>query len=227
MPRDPVKAQGQLYLVAGGSRRTRGGPDPVLATMLAHLAIPSPRMAYIGAANGDDRDFFLMMKSAVVEAGAGAVEMIPLAGGRAVGARKTAALEQADLILMAGGDVEEGMRILAAGGADRLLTRLFKRGTSFLGLSAGSIMLAEAWVRWRDPDDDASAERFPCLGFAPFLCDAHDEKSGWQELRTLLSLSPKGTIGYGIPADGGLIVERDGTLITCGLPVVRFPQAGG
>jgi peptidase E len=191
--------------------------------MLAHLDIRSPRTAYIGAANGDDNEFFTMIKDAITEAGAGAVKMVPLANGHPIKAGAVAELKRADLIVMAGGDVEEGMRVLKATGADPVLGALFKAGTPFLGLSAGSIMLAKAWVRWRDPADEASAEQFPCLGFAPFLCDTHDEKSGWEELRTLLALSPKGSIAYGIPADGALIVERDGSRTPCGRAVVRLP----
>ncbi|MFO7534476.1 MAG: Type 1 glutamine amidotransferase-like domain-containing protein [Kiritimatiellia bacterium] len=222
MPRNPVKPHGPLYLLAGQSRHPRVGPDPLLAAVLAHLDIRSPRTAYIGAANGDDDEFFAMIKSVIVKAGAGVVKMVPLADGHPIKAKVVAELERADLIVMAGGDVEEGMRVLKSGGTDSLLRGLFDAGTPFLGLSAGSIMLAQAWVRWRDPADEASAERFPCLDFAPFLCDTHDEKSEWEELRTLLSLSPKGSVAYGIPADGALIVERDGSLSPCGRPVVRL-----
>jgi hypothetical protein len=107
-----------------------------------------------------------------------------------------------------------------------LLARLFREGMPFLGLSAGSIMLAQAWVRWRDPEDDATAEEFPCLGFAPFLCDTHDEDSGWEELRMLIALSSKKRIGYGIPSGGGLRVEEDGAVIPYGdCFLVRSPDS--
>ena len=190
--------------------------------MLANLAISSPRIACIGAASGDDKDFFLRLKSLLIGSGAGVVEMVPLAGRRHVGDRAVESLERADMIFVGGGDVEEGMRTLEQCGAVQLLTNHFQNGMPFLGISAGSIMLAQAWVRWRDPDDDASAERFPCLGFAPFLCDTHDECSGWEELRTLLSISPKGSIGYGIPSGGGIIVEADGSVMPCGCPAVLY-----
>jgi peptidase E len=180
--------------------------------MLEHLGIPSPHIAYLGAANGDDTGFFAMMKRVVVEAGAGVVEMVPLAGGTRISARACDMLERADLVYVGGGDVEEGMRVLGGCGADAVLVRLFRKGMSFLGLSAGSIMLGQAWVRWRDPEDDASAERFPCLGFAPFVCDTHDEESGWEELKAALSVSPTGSLGYGIPSGGGILVEADGTV---------------
>jgi cyanophycinase-like exopeptidase len=226
MTNDRIKTQGRVYLLAGGHGRVRKGPDPLLVRMLEHLGIPLPHIAYLGAANGDDTGFFAMMKRVVVEAGAGVVEMVPLAGGARVGARACDMLERADLVYVGGGDVEDGMRVLAESGADAVLTRLFRKGMPFLGLSAGSIMLAQAWVRWRDPEDDATAERFPCLGFAPFICDTHDEDSGWEELKAALSVSPKGSLGYGIPSGGGIIVEADGTALPLGdCLLVRTPDS--
>jgi hypothetical protein len=95
-------------------------------------------------------------------------------------------------------------------------------GKPFFGISAGSIMLCSQWVHWRDSDDDKSTEPFSCLGFAPVLCDTHAEDEGWNELRTLLSLCPAGTIGYGIPAGGALRVAQNGAVADIGSPAVRF-----
>ncbi len=226
MIRERGHTQGRIYLLAGGHQRTRSGPDPLLVQMFEHLAIPSPRLAYLGAANGDDPDFFIRMKQIVVEAGAGRVESVPLVGASRVSAEAGRVLEQADLIYVGGGDVEDGMRALAACGADTLLTRLFHEGMPFLGLSAGTIMLGQAWVRWRDPEDDSTAERFPCLGFAPFLCDTHDESSGWEELKALLAISPKGSVGYGIPSGGAIMVKEDGAVIPlCDCFLARAPES--
>ncbi len=62
------------------------------------------------------------------------------------------------------------------------LRELAEQGKPFIGLSAGSIMLARSWVRWPDSDEEGSAEVFPCLGVAPVYCDTHDEEAGWEEL---------------------------------------------
>ncbi|HUU68321.1 MAG TPA: Type 1 glutamine amidotransferase-like domain-containing protein [Planctomycetota bacterium] len=221
---DHSKSRGRLFLLAGG-HRSRDGSNPLPAMMIASLGVPSPRIAYVGAASGDDRDFFSSIRNVLVESGAGAVEMVPLVGRRRVGARGAGTLERADAIFVSGGDVEEGMQTLEACGAVQVLTDHFHTGMPFLGISAGSIMLARAWVRWRDPDD-ASAEMFPCLGFAPILCDTHDERSGWTELRALLALSPKGSIGYGIPSGGGIIVDPDGSVTPCGCPVAILRNDG-
>jgi cyanophycinase-like exopeptidase len=123
---------------------------------------------------------------------------------------------------MSGGDVDEGMRVLTACGMVGLLTDLFREGKPFFGFSAGSIMLASSWVRWRDPGDDASAELFPCLGFAPVLCDTHGEADGWEELRTLARLAPPGSLGYGITSGAALVVAPDGTVSALGGDIHRF-----
>jgi peptidase E len=219
MTRENGKSNGRLFLVAGG--RGRGGTDTVLEFMLERLDCSQPRVAYIGAAHADDPGFFKRMKGMLVAAGAGVVELVPLAGRRSIDASAKRLLEQADLVFVSGGDVEEGMRVLKACGAVRPLKALFKKGKPFMGLSAGSIMLGQTWIRWKDPEDDSTAEPFDCLGLAPFSCDTHDEDSGWEELKMLVSLSPAGARGYGIPSGSGLAVEPDGASVSCGpVPVL-------
>ena len=115
-------------------------------------------------------------------------------------------LDSANAIFISGGDVERGMTVLNRLGLCPYLRALAKQGKPFIGLSAGSIMLARSWIRWKDPRDDASAELFPCLGLAPVCCDTHDEEAGWAELHALLRLLPAGSEGWGIPSSGDLVV---------------------
>lgn len=216
MKHSASKTHGRVFLLAGGFGRRQPGPDPVMKAMIESLGLRLPRIAYIGAASGDDASFFKRISGLLTAAGAGPVDAVPLAGRRSVSASAQKILERADLLFLSGGDVEEGMRVLKACGAARVLCSLFRHGKPFMGLSAGSIMLGQSWIRWTDPDDDASADVFPCLGLAPFVCDTHDEESDWEELRRLLSLVPKKFIGYGIPSGAGLIVEPDGSVTACG-----------
>jgi hypothetical protein len=106
------------------------------------------------------------------------------------------------------------------------LRELAEAGKPFFGLSAGSIMLARQWVRWPDPDDDASVERFPCLGLAELWCDTHGEAEGWDELRALVRLLPEGAIGHGLVSGTALLVHPDGSLAALGGEIHRFQHQG-
>ena len=135
-------------------------------------------------------------------------------------------MEAADIIYVSGGDVEWGMQVLAEKGMTDFIMRLFRQGKPFFGLSAGSIILAQEWVRWRDPDDDSTAELFPCLGCAPVLCDTHDEEGGWEELRAALKLKEDGAVGYGIASGTAIKVYPDGKVEAAGEAVHRYLRRG-
>ena len=116
------------------------------------------------------------------------------------------------------------MEVLEERGMMPFLRDLHAGGKPFFGLSAGSIMLARRWIVWDDPNDDSTSSAFPCMGFAPVLCDTHAEDEGWEELRALLLISPEGTSGYGIPTGGGLRVHPGGELEALGTPVSCFAK---
>ena len=202
--------------------RKRKGPDPLLQTVIRRTGVRRPMTSYVGTASGDDDTFQSRIARMLQKAGAGEVTLAPLCGGRGNPKRAKTVLEASDLVFISGGDVEEGMRVLVEKEMSGFLRRLHRSGKLFLGVSAGSIMLARKWVRWRDPHNDESAERFSCLGLAPVLCDTHGEGDGWEELKALLSLSPTGAIGYGITSGAALVVEPDRTLSALGGEVDRF-----
>lgn len=214
-----------LFLVAGDPGNRGRGKDPMLARILALAGLARPAVAYVGAASNDSRIFFMWIASLLKKAGAGNVRLVPLAARKADLAKARFLLEQADVVFVSGGDVEHGMRLLEQRGMNALLKKLHHEGKPFIGLSAGSIMLARSWVRWTDPDSDSTAEAFPCLGLAPLLCDTHAENEDWEELKVLLALSGAAE-GYGIPAGAVLHVAGDGSLAALGRPVRRIALDG-
>jgi cyanophycinase-like exopeptidase len=208
----------------------------LLRDALSASGLPAPRIAYLGAASGDDAGFFRRLSSLLQQAGARDV-VLARTCGRGASWRESAqaALAQADAVFVSGGDVDAGMRALAAAGVIPALQERFAAGVPFLGLSAGSIMLGREWITWDDPDDDATARPFTCLGFAPLICDTHAEDDDWSELRALLALRPVGTRGYGVTAPAMLRVHPDGRVEAFGGDVaclantadgVRFIDAG-
>jgi len=216
-----------LYLLAGGSGSLRNGRDPLLTRVLASCDVPQPSIAYVGAASGDSQPFFSMISGHLRRCGAGRVTLASLVRGRGKLEKARAILESADMVFISGGDVEAGMEVLEKRQILPFLRELFERGKPFFGSSAGSIMLGRQWVRWEDPDDDATASLFPCMGFAPIVCDTHGEAEEWEELRSLLRLTPEGTLGYGIPAGAGLCVSPGGALEILGAPVHCYARRGG
>ena len=199
-----------IFLIAGDPGSRRPGSDPLLRTVFEICGVPAPSIAYIGAASRDDRGFFGWVSGYFMKSGSGGVTLAPTV--RRFERRlfeKTC--EGADAVFIGGGDVEEGMKVVARCGIAPFLSELHRGGKLLFGLSAGSIMLARAWVRWED-DDDSVGGLFPCLGIADVLCDTHGEKENWGELKALLQLSPDGSIGHGIRAGSAIRVDPNGTV---------------
>ena len=87
--------------------------------------------------------------------------------------------------------------------------------------------LGRDWVRWKNPQDDATDERFSCLGIVPVICDIHAEKDNWEELKTALRLDGGRTPGYGITSGSYLKAYPDGRLEPKAGPIFRFIRQNG
>lgn len=208
-----------IHLLAGGPESDASHTTSLLAEALRTCGAARPRVACVGAANGDHPGFFHRMGALFKAAGARAFELAPTAAPAAID-RARAVLARADAIFISGGDVAAGMETLRAADLVPLLAERHAAGVPFIGLSAGSIMLSRQWIAWSDPDDDATAAPFDCLGFAPLLCDTHAEEDDWNELRALLEFQQPGTRGYGITSRAMLRVHPDGRTESIGGDVV-------
>jgi cyanophycinase-like exopeptidase len=138
-----------------------------------------------------------------------------------------AILQAADAVFFSGGDVEAGMQALRDKDMVGFFQDLARQGKLLIGASAGSIMMSKGWVRWRDPNDDSTAELFACLGLFPYYCDTHAEEDDWVELKAALQLEAGGTAGYGIPSGACLKAFPDGRLEAEGGAVVRYSSLDG
>jgi len=216
-----------IYLLAGGPGAKRQSPDPILQMALHELNKTKPSVAYIGAAHGDSLMFYLFIKRLIVAAGAGKVELVPLAKKKSNIAEAQLIIQSSDCIFVSGGDVSEGMRVLTEKSVIPLIKKRYDEGALIIGVSAGSIMLAKQWINWPDENDEASAELFPCMNIAPVLCDTHGEEDKWNELHSLLRLTDGDQIGYGIPSGGALRISTDGAVEAISLPLYRIERKGG
>jgi peptidase E len=204
-----------IHLVGGGPRAIVQTRAHFHATIAA-LHKKKPLVAYVGAASRDNVPFRKMIALAL---GGARVEPVRLASPRANVSSARQLLDDCDLVFVSGGDVDLGMQILGERGVIGDFQRLARAKKPFLGVSAGSIMLAKKWVRFPD-DDDEKAETFDCLGIAPVFVDCHSEDDGWSELRVLMRLLPEGSVGYGIPSKGCL--KLDGEPVSAGVKLPRF-----
>jgi peptidase E len=219
-----MKDNKPIYLLAGG--RGSSSSAPIIQRILRDIGKPSPNIAYIGVATQDNADFFHRMSSMVESAGKCKLIHALIYPRNADLNKARDILQQADAVYVGGGDVEAGMEVLQKKKLIDIFPELAAQGKLFFGVSAGSIMLAREWVRWRDPDDDATAELFPCLGIAPVICDTHGEADNWEELQAALSLKPAGSIGYGITSGTCLKISSDGKTEALGGAISRYVSEG-
>ena len=211
-----------VFLLAGGRPRESDTTNQLMRSVLDESGKDSPSIAYTGTASGDDSNFFTRMSGMLKMSGAGNITHAVIAPENADLDKARDILRAADLIFVGGGDVDGGMRVLREKNMVGFLEGLYEQEKVFFGTSAGAIMLAKEWVRWSDPDDADSAELFPCLDFAPVICDCHDEDGGWQELIAALELKETGTIGYGLSSGTGIKVYPDGSIEALAKPVHRY-----
>jgi len=63
---------------------------------------------------------------------------------------------------------------------------------------------------------------FPCLGFAPIICDTHGEQDKWEELKIALKLARDGQKGYGIVSATAIKVYPNSKVEALGGAVHQF-----
>ena len=216
-----------VYLLAGGRPRNAQTLNPLFHTVFRESGKTSPTIAYVGAASEDNKAFFLTMAAIAKGAGAGKIKHVILSSTMADIKKAEDILESSDIVYVSGGDVERGMQVLQEKNLTGFMVELYKQGKLFFGISAGSIMLAQEWIRWRDLEGDDTAEIFPCLGVAPVICDTHGEQDGWEELQTLLKLKEDNVTGYGIVSGTAIKVFPDGSIEALGGAVHQYIKLGG
>ena len=190
---------------------------PFLERVLEGLP-PIPRAAYLGASNGDDPSFFDLFTGAMEMVGVAECRMIPAAPS----AEDRAFLVTADLVLLAGGDVERGWRAFEASGLREAVERRYHAGAVLIGVSAGAVQLGTAG--WPAGEPDAA---FGTWGLAPFVVDAHAEDEDWASLRAVVGARGEGTRGFGIPAGGGLVYHPDGSVEAVRRPLCELTIVSG
>jgi cyanophycinase-like exopeptidase len=168
------------------------------------------KAAYLGASNGDLREFYELFAGAMAEIGISDCRMVPAEPAPA----DLAHFDAADLILLAGGSVERGWEAFRASGLDQRIAARYYGGALLIGVSAGAVQLG--LKAWSDPPaGDGSGDAAPgklslfdTLRLVPFVIDAHDEPS-WARLLAAVARAGEHARGYGIPSGGGALYHPD------------------
>ncbi len=215
-----------IYLLARLKPGNHRKADPLIQAVLSESGAVSPTIAYVGVANGDDEGFFNRFAEVIKEAGDCKIKHAIISSSKADLEKAKDILKSAEIVFMSGGDVYRGMQVLQRRKMIEFFSQLYEQGKILFAVSAGSIMLAKEWVRWRDPVDDSTSELFPCLGFAQIICDTHEEQEGWHELKTLLRLEQNNIKGYGIVTGTAIKVLPGGKIEALGGAVHQYIRRG-
>lgn len=170
------------------------------------------KAAYVGASNGDNPDFYSIFVAAMEGVGISDCRMIPSALSEA----DLAYLNNADIILLTGGDVELGWRTFVTNGLDKHIVRRYFEGATLIGISAGAVQLGLGGLS----ADGSLIETFQLV---PFIIGAHEEADNWKTMKHLVRLSPTNTNAIGLPTGGGALYHPNQTLEPLRHPLVELP----
>lgn len=197
----------------------REGEELFLDSIRRLVPHDSFRAAYIGASNGDAPEFYSIFEAAMEGVGGHQHRMIL----SSFSAEDQSFLREADIILLAGGEVERGWRVFVETGMREFIVRRYYEGAVLIGISAGAVQLG---LYGFIEGGDMPTELLATFGLAPFVVDAHDEGRKWGRLRRTIRLLDGAATGSGIPAGGGLIYHPDGRVEAIRHPVYKLSVEG-
>jgi peptidase E len=184
-----------------------------LHSFVSELKDKSPLCAYIGASNNDEPAFYEIFVEAMNNVGFSDCKMITSSFNE----EEQAFLEKADLILLAGGDTEQGLKVFREKGIEEILRKKYSEGTMLIGVSAGAIQLG--WQSFTSFDNPEVTEG---LKFIPFMVLVHLMREEYQKVELLLKETDSIKRAYEIPFGGGLIFHPDNTLEALRKPINEF-----
>ncbi|HYG11377.1 MAG TPA: Type 1 glutamine amidotransferase-like domain-containing protein [Pyrinomonadaceae bacterium] len=208
-----------IFLFADSSLLFWGEGGNLFLDSVRHLtARASPKAAYIGASNGDKPEFYSIFEAAMDGIGVHDRRMIL----RSFSAEERSFLNEADIILLAGGDVELGWNVFVETGMKEFITRRYDEGAVLIGISAGAQQLG----LFGNIEGSSGTELVSTFQLVPFLIDAHDEGQGWSRLRMAMRLLSGSARGIGIPAGGGMVYYPDQQVEAVRRPLHEFSIEG-
>ena len=186
-----------------------------LNTIRELIVLPAPKAAYIGASNGDDPQFYSIFEAAM--------ENIGIRDCRMIYSSYTSVdelfMSEADIILLAGGDVERGWRVFNRAGLTELIIKRYYEGAILIGISAGAVQLGLYGVVQEGESLNKLIDMFKLV---PFIISAHEERQEWKSLREAIEVLEGTAKGIGIPTGGGVIYYPDQSIEAIRYPLNEF-----
>jgi len=203
-----------LYLLADSQLLfVKDGGDSLAERIRADLDSANPKAAYIGASNGDQPEFYSLFQAAMESMGISNCRLVPSQPSR----EDISFLENAELIVLSGGDVERGWQVFEQNGLKELVPRKRFDGAVLMGVSAGAVQFGLGHLT-----NAAQPKPLDMFRFAPFYVGAHDEGNDWFDLRALVNLAQSDARAIGLPAGGGAVYYSDGTLEPLRRPLIEI-----
>lgn len=188
---------------------------------ITELTVPaSTKAAYIGASNGDDPQFYSIFEAAMENISIHDRRMIP----SSFSSVDESFLNEADVILLAGGDVERGWRVFNEAGLTELVIRRYYQGAVLIGISAGAVQLGLCGLVQEGGSLNKLIDTFKLV---PFIIGAHEEMQGWERLKEAIELLDGSATGIGIPTGGGLIYYPDRSIEAIRYALTEFTVREG
>jgi cyanophycinase len=215
MPLQPI------YLFADSQLLFWSNKGTLFLDAIRELIVPtSPKAAYIGASNGDAPEFYSIFKAAMENIGIRDCRMIP----SSFTSVDESFLNEADIILLAGGDVERGWRVFNHAGLTEFIIRRYYEGAFLIGVSAGAVQLGLFGLTQEEGSHNKLIDTFKLV---PFMIGAHEERQEWRKLREAIELLDGSANGIGIPTGGGLIYYPDHSIEAIRYPLTELSMREG
>ncbi len=181
------------------------GSELFLESILNHVSSPEPYAAYIGVSNDNQEVFFELFKSAMESIGIRHYRML----GLDFSTQDKKILENASMILLAGGDVVKGWNVIQSTGLKEVVLEKYSEGTVLIGVSAGAVHLGLCAA---DSNRGDIFRIFDTFQIIPYIIGVHEEQVEWSDLKTLVFNKGGYSKGIGIPLGGGAIYYPDNSL---------------
>jgi peptidase E len=183
----------------------------------------SHKAAYIGASNGDNPQYYEIFLAAMNQVGITG-DQCQLIRSKRTRKKDLKFLEEADLILLAGGDIEKGWKIIKEKFQQTVVDRYYN-GAVLIGISAGAVQLGMRG--WKEEKPVLLDTLFETFQLVPAVIDVHNEESDWSDLSMMVEYLGSYNRGFGLPVGGGAVYHPDWSFEAIRHHLVEFSYVKG